>query len=56
MSTNPDDLKVAVCEYLLSVNERDPEHPFIPPTAIDWLGNGIVDAVLAVLRSGRVPS
>lgn len=44
---SPDALKVAVCEYLLSVNERDPEYPFIPPTAINWLGDGIVSAVLA---------
>jgi hypothetical protein len=42
----PDELKVAVCEYLLQVN-RDMDGPFIPPTAIDWLGNGLVDAVLA---------
>ena len=40
-------LKVAVCEYLLSVN-RSHEGPFIPPTAIDWLGNGIVSAILPI--------
>lgn len=42
-------LKVAVCEYLLSVNAVDPVHPLIPPTSIDWLGNGIVSAVLDAL-------
>jgi hypothetical protein len=38
-------MKVAVAEYLLSVN-RDHDGPFIPPTAIDWLANGIVTAAL----------
>jgi hypothetical protein len=37
-------MKVAVCEYLLSLNEED---TFIPPTAIDWMGNGLVRAILA---------
>jgi hypothetical protein len=41
-------IKVAVCEYLLKVN-RDHGGPFIPPTAIDWLGDGIVDAIEAAL-------
>lgn len=40
-----DALKIAVCQYLLRVNDEH-EGPFIPPTAIDWLGNGIVSAVL----------
>ena len=40
-----DSMKVAVCEYLLSVNKRM-TGPFIPPTAIDWLGDGIVKAIL----------
>lgn len=44
-----DAIKVAVCEYLLAVN-REHEGPFIPPTAIDWLGNGITSAVLDALR------
>jgi hypothetical protein len=46
-----DALKVAVCEYLLGVNrdfERDGGSPLIAPTAINWLGDGIVSAVLAV--------
>lgn len=47
MPTGPDAIKVAVCEYLLKVNQ-DMDGPFIPPTAIDWLGDGIVTAVLAV--------
>ena len=38
-------LKIAVCEYLLEVN-KDTEVPLIPPTAIDWLGDGIVKAIL----------
>ena len=51
------DLKAAVCDYLIQVNTdhddtnlpiRD-RHPFIPPTAIDWLGNGIVTEVLRVI-------
>lgn len=42
-------LKVAVCEYLLKVNEDHDTgngHMFIPPTAINWLGDGIVNAIL----------
>jgi hypothetical protein len=39
--------KREVCEYLLDVN-RTHQGPFIPPTAIDWLGDGIV------ARIGRV--
>ena len=42
---NRDAMKIAVCEYLLSVNAYM-EGPFIPPTAIDWLGNGIVQAIV----------
>ena len=38
--------KRAVCEYLLSVN-RSHDGAFIPPTAINWLGDGLVDAVTA---------
>jgi hypothetical protein len=49
-----DAAKVAVCEYLLQVN-RDHDtgdgHAFIPPTAIDWLGNGIVSAILAAVQT-----
>lgn len=44
------DMKIAVCEYLLQVN-RDHDGPFIPPTAIDWLGNGIVTAIQQLGRS-----
>lgn len=36
--------KQRVCEYLLKVNENM-DGAFIPPTAIDWLGNGIVTAI-----------
>jgi hypothetical protein len=49
---NPTAMKIAVCEYLLQVN-RDHDGPFIPPTAIDWLGNGIVDAILAAVNDGK---
>ena len=41
-----DATKRAVCEYLLSVN-RSHDGAFIPPTAINWLGDGLVDAVTA---------
>lgn len=44
---HPDVFKVAVCEALLAINAEDPEHPFIPPTAIDWLGNDIVAYLIA---------
>lgn len=43
-----DAMKVAVCEYFLEVNRgfvAKSGSPLIAPTAIDWLGNGIVDAV-----------
>ena len=46
-----DATKVAVCEYLLQVN-KDMDGAFIPPTAFDWLGNGIVDAILGTLIDG----
>lgn len=51
---SPDEMKVAVCEYLLQVNRddqgpgRERWGPIIPPTAIDWLGDGIVSAILAL--------
>jgi hypothetical protein len=50
---HPDKMKVAVCEYLLQVNREMDEadagggRKFIPPTAIDWLGDGIVRAILS---------
>jgi hypothetical protein len=40
---DPNLMKIKVCEYLLSLKEDS----FIPPTSIDWLGNGIVRALLA---------
>lgn len=47
--SEPDKLKVAICEYLLSVNEAmDPPRygpAFIPMTAIDWIAYGIVAAI-----------
>lgn len=45
-----DAMKVAVCEFLLQENELRGE-PFIPPTAINWLRDGIVDAILALDES-----
>jgi len=49
-----DAMKVAVCEYLLRINVEH-DGPFIPPTAINWLGDGIVDAIEAIspTQSGR---
>lgn len=47
----PDAMKTRVCEYLLSLN--DAEKPaFIPWTAVDWIGNGIVKTVLAAKAGG----
>lgn len=46
-------LKVAICEYFLELNSKDRaagSPPMIPPTAIDWLGNGLVAAVVKVLE------
>lgn len=45
-----DKMKCAICEYLLNVNMQA-KGGFIPPTAIDWLGNGIVRAILPCLTS-----
>lgn len=39
--------KVAVCEALLAINADGREHPIIPPTAIDWIGDHIVSALQA---------
>jgi hypothetical protein len=47
-----DAMKVAVCEYLLQVNRHFAPGPFIPPTAINWLGDGIVSAIEAS-QTGR---
>ena len=53
--TDPNEVKVAVCEYLLAVNrdfQKPPgRHPLIPPTAINWLGDGITRAVIEALQS-----
>lgn len=38
--------KVAVCEALITINAEDPRYPFIPPTAIDWIGDAIVRALV----------
>jgi len=53
MSTFPNEIKTIVCEYFLYVNKfKDspgPDSPqaFIPPVAIDWLGNEIALRVWA---------
>lgn len=46
--TDPNRQKSAVCEALLAINAGDREqgeHPIIPPTAIDWIGDAIVEAL-----------
>lgn len=49
-------LKVAICDCLIKINEgldpvnRDRWGPIIPPTAIDWIGDALVAAVLASRR------
>lgn len=47
-----DQQKVAVCEALLAINAADQEHPIIPPTAIDWIGNAVVSALQAAQHAG----
>ena len=53
--TTSNDIKTAVCEYLLSLNKDEKgfplEHPFIPPTAINWIGDGLVKAVLPLVNT-----
>lgn len=47
-----DAIKVTLCEYLLAINRdfvADSGSPLIPPTAINWLGNGLVSAALTAL-------
>jgi hypothetical protein len=44
------EMKVTICEYMLGVNRgfvEESGYPFIAPTAIDWLGNGIVSAIVS---------
>jgi hypothetical protein len=48
LPADPSRQKVAVCEALLAINAGDREQgqpPIIPPTAIDWIGNAIVEAL-----------
>ncbi len=48
--SNNDVMKVAVCEYLLEVNRgfvAESGRPLVPPTAINWIGDGIVNAIVA---------
>lgn len=46
-----DDLKASVCECLIAINaDVDPVNrakwgPIIPPTAIDWIGNKLVNTI-----------
>lgn len=40
-------LKVLICDCLIDINnEGEPGHPIIPPTAIDWVANRIIEAIL----------
>lgn len=49
-------LKVAICDCLIKINDgldpvnRNKWGPIIPPTAIDWIGDALVAAVLASRR------
>ncbi len=40
---DPTRLKIAVCEAIIRLNGDD---PIVPPTAINWIGDAIVNAVL----------
>lgn len=46
-------LKDVICDAMIAINNdvdpvtRDKWGPIIPPTAIDWIGNALVMAVLA---------
>ena len=48
---SPDVLKIAVCECLIAINDdldpvsRDKWGPIIPPTAINWIGDRLVQAI-----------
>lgn len=49
-----DRMKVAVCDYLLRVNSEfvaESGHPLVAPTAINWLGDGIVTAAVESLEA-----
>ena len=49
---HPDDVKPALCDRLIAINDevdpvtREKWGPIVPPTAIDWIGNALVDAFL----------
>jgi hypothetical protein len=46
----PSELKVKVCDALININDGY-EQPMIPPTAIDWIGDAIVGAILDTGKS-----
>lgn len=60
--TDANALKVAICECLIDINNevdpvtRDKWGPIIPPTSIDWIGDALVAAVLAVSTTDNVDS
>jgi len=41
----PSQMKVTICDALDNINDGY-EHPMIPPTAIGWIGDAIVKAIL----------
>ena len=47
---DPSALKVAVCDALDNINDGY-ENPMIPPTAIDWIGDALVGAILDIGKS-----
>lgn len=55
--SDANDIKTAVCEYLLSLNRDSKgvplEPPFIPPTAINWIGDGLVGAILPLVNTDK---
>lgn len=54
LSIDRDVLKVVMCDCLMAINAEAPEYPpIIPPTAIDWIGDRLVGAVLAKANGGE---
>lgn len=49
-----DVLKVVLCDCMLAINADAPQYPpIIPPTAIDWIGDRLVAAVLARMEGEK---
>lgn len=57
---SPAELKVAICECLIDINNevdpvtREKWPPIISPTSIDWIGDRLVNAVLAIATPENV--